>query len=170
MQRCPTLSPFATCGDRTFKCGDRKFLQKLLCSKVVYEIAVLLLNSLNCGDSKDFVATKVVNVATRIILVGQRWSNVMTILSKSDPYSWVPFIIIFQLNINLSRSNIHKRRREREDTDRRKAKVFVIFPYSLSFLLKLKVQNIGTGQLFRPLGKYKNIMTVLVIVNWSKQI
>jgi hypothetical protein len=22
-QRCPTLSPFATCGDKHFKCGDR---------------------------------------------------------------------------------------------------------------------------------------------------
>ena len=24
-QRCPTLSPFATCGDRPSKCGDKKF-------------------------------------------------------------------------------------------------------------------------------------------------
>ncbi len=22
-ERCPTLSPFATCGDRRFKCGDK---------------------------------------------------------------------------------------------------------------------------------------------------
>ena len=35
-QRCPTLSPFATCGDRQFKCGDRKFLQRLFNSKKVY--------------------------------------------------------------------------------------------------------------------------------------
>ncbi len=28
-QCCPTLSPFATCGDRPFNCGDRKFSQKL---------------------------------------------------------------------------------------------------------------------------------------------
>ena len=27
LQRCPTLSPFATCGDRRFKCGDRQLLR-----------------------------------------------------------------------------------------------------------------------------------------------
>ncbi len=26
-QCCPTLSPFATCGDRSFKCGDRQLFQ-----------------------------------------------------------------------------------------------------------------------------------------------
>ncbi len=32
-QCCPTLSPFATCGDMSFKCGDRKFFQKLFYSQ-----------------------------------------------------------------------------------------------------------------------------------------
>jgi hypothetical protein len=61
-QRCPTLSPFATCGDRLFKCGDKKFFPK-----VENSIKLLLLrySSLISGDSKDFVATKVANVATR---------------------------------------------------------------------------------------------------------
>jgi hypothetical protein len=39
-QRCPTLSPFATCGDSLFKCGDRKFFQKLHFSRKVQQIAV----------------------------------------------------------------------------------------------------------------------------------
>jgi hypothetical protein len=61
-QRCPTLSPFATCGDRLFKCGDKKFFPE-----VENSIKLLLLRhtSLKCGDSKDFVATKVANVARR---------------------------------------------------------------------------------------------------------
>jgi hypothetical protein len=28
-QCCPTLSPFATCGDKRFECGDRKLLENL---------------------------------------------------------------------------------------------------------------------------------------------
>ena len=28
-QRCPTLSPFATCGDKRFKCGDGQFFRTI---------------------------------------------------------------------------------------------------------------------------------------------
>jgi len=55
------LSPFATCDDKPFKCGDRKFFQKLFSSQNI----ILWDNSLYCGDVKVFVATKVANVATR---------------------------------------------------------------------------------------------------------
>jgi hypothetical protein len=64
--RCPTLSPIATCCDRELKCGKKTFY----CEEA-YQITIMWQISLNFGDSKDFVATKVANVATRNILVSQ---------------------------------------------------------------------------------------------------
>ncbi len=58
MQCCPTLSPFATCGDKGFKCGDRQLLRN------GFLIVKSISNSDKSGDSKAFVATIVANVAT----------------------------------------------------------------------------------------------------------
>jgi hypothetical protein len=63
-QCCPTLSPFATCGDKRFECGDRQLLKNvfLMINKLHY-----LSNSDKSGDRKTFVATNVANVATERI-------------------------------------------------------------------------------------------------------
>ncbi len=63
-QCCPTLSSFATCGDKRFKCGDRQLLKNvfLMINKLQY-----LSNSDKSGDRKTFVATIVANVATERI-------------------------------------------------------------------------------------------------------
>jgi hypothetical protein len=60
-QCCPTLSPFATCGDKRFECGDRQLFRTgfLMVNKLQY-----LSNSDKSGDRKTFVATIVANVAT----------------------------------------------------------------------------------------------------------
>jgi len=48
-QRCPTLSPIATCGDRHFKCGDRhNFCNFYIFSSIIFKIlmAKIFLQSL----------------------------------------------------------------------------------------------------------------------------
>ncbi len=64
------MSPFATCGDRPFKCGDRKSFQKLFLVERSNKLYFLQHIYFNCGDSKEPVATKVANVTT-----GTFWLN-----------------------------------------------------------------------------------------------
>ena len=47
-----------------FKCGDRKFFPEAVLKSTSPVNSFLQYISHNCGDSKDFVATKVSNVAT----------------------------------------------------------------------------------------------------------
>ncbi len=62
IQCCPTMSPFATCGDRPFKCGDSKFSRGCFTVKTSTKLSFYRICS---GDSKVFGATKVAKVATR---------------------------------------------------------------------------------------------------------
>ncbi len=52
-QCCPALSPFAICGDRRFKCGDRQ----------LFRIGILMVNTHHIYQN----LTKVANVATEIM-------------------------------------------------------------------------------------------------------
>jgi hypothetical protein len=70
-QCSPTLSPFATCGDRPFKCGNRKFFSIGFIIKKSTKLLFYSITSPYCGDSKEFVVTKVSNVSTKNILVRQ---------------------------------------------------------------------------------------------------
>ncbi len=64
-QCCPTLSPFATCGDKIFSCGDRQLLKneflminKLHISLILAKVAKKNLSRHNfgeCGDRENLV-------------------------------------------------------------------------------------------------------------------
>jgi hypothetical protein len=59
-QCCPTLSPFAICGDKRFKCGDKQLFK--------YDKYITYLTNYDKSDDrKAFVATIVANVATERI-------------------------------------------------------------------------------------------------------
>ncbi len=44
----------------------------------IFLLTVLYHISLNCGDSKDFIATKVANVVTKTVLDGQWWYELIS--------------------------------------------------------------------------------------------
>ncbi len=69
-QCCPTLSPFATCGDRSFKCGDRQ----------VFRSESLMINTLHFPQ----FFTK---VATTRHLSPQLWR-----MWRQREYGWTPLI------------------------------------------------------------------------------
>ncbi len=52
--RCPTLSPFATCGDKRFKCVDRQLFRNVL----------LMANTLFFSQIKTKVATEIIWLET----------------------------------------------------------------------------------------------------------
>ncbi len=55
VQWCPTLSPFATCGDRSFKCGDRRlFGNRLVMINKPY-ITQIFQFTMQSGDGKKLV-------------------------------------------------------------------------------------------------------------------
>ena len=60
-QRCPTLSPFATCGDRSLKCGDKKLFQMLF--------------ALEKPNTKLMYRLFLLTVATATTLSPQMWRN-----------------------------------------------------------------------------------------------
>ncbi len=64
---CPTLSPFATCGDRNFKCGNRQLFSNRFVMLNKPNLSQILQFIIQSGNSKDFVATFV--AAERIWLV-----------------------------------------------------------------------------------------------------
>ncbi len=74
-QCCPNLSPFATCGDRLFKCGDREFFQKLHFSRKVQQIAVFTAYFSQLWRQQRDCRHKSCECGDRNILVGHRWSK-----------------------------------------------------------------------------------------------
>jgi hypothetical protein len=63
-QCCPTLSPFDTCGDKRFKCGDIQLFKYGFSNDKYIKY---LINYDKSGDRKPFVVTIVANVATERI-------------------------------------------------------------------------------------------------------
>jgi hypothetical protein len=74
-QCCPTLSPFATCGDSLFKCGDRKFFQKLQFSRKVQQRAVFTAYFSELWRQQRDCCHKSGECGDRNILVGHGWSR-----------------------------------------------------------------------------------------------
>ena len=101
-QRCPTLSPFATCGYRPFKCCDKKIFPEEILSWTSPINAFVEHISHNCGNSKGFVATKVANVATGTI----GWDNAHLEQSQELNYAKVILrLIVCSKGLNLIRKN-----------------------------------------------------------------
>jgi hypothetical protein len=84
----PTLSPLATCGDRLFKCGNRKFSKSYISVERSNKLQFLPHISLNCGDNKETVAKKVPNVAS-----GTFWLDIAVL---DEP---VFFLIFFSQSV-----------------------------------------------------------------------
>ncbi len=72
----PTLSPFATCGNRLFKCGDREFFQNLHFNRKVLQIAVFRAYFSQLWRQQRDCCHKSGECGDRNILIGHRWSNI----------------------------------------------------------------------------------------------
>ena len=83
-QRRPTLSPFATCGDKSFECGDRQFFRNIF----------LLLNTQYFSQLATKVATGIIWLDTAalreremILIKGkstQSSRDVLSLIKNSD--------------------------------------------------------------------------------------
>ncbi len=69
-QCCPTLSPFATCGDKKFECGDRQLLKN----------GFLMINKLHISQ----IVTK---MATEKPLSPQLWQ-----IKRQSEFGWTPLL------------------------------------------------------------------------------
>ncbi len=74
-QRCPTLSPFATCGDRLFKCDDKTFFLKR--KSLVY-----------CS----FYTIFLLNVATAKTPSPQKW--------RQEHFDWTA-VVVYTLSLHV---------------------------------------------------------------------
>ncbi len=69
-QRCPTLSPFATCGDRQFKCGD-----KLDFSNFIFLAITKILNH-KCNKRSDLKSLILTIKLTVNINHSKKWKKI----------------------------------------------------------------------------------------------